>query len=546
MSCRIQYTIRTTKLWRGLFGFAIILFFHGCSDNLDSSGEGVRGYSPDSKTLFDSKQEPFRIAWVHEPKDLHPFSGLRGIEAVLLYSHFGWWDITYETPFDDNNILVRSKEKFENDALEKYQISGDGKKFTGWIRQKIRFHNGDEMTADDVAYSIKKMYLSRTASLFFGKRVPNLTVSMESNYKFSVSSNTDHDWLWMLTIPIVNKKYEESRYDNGEYVPMGAGPYNFVSFNGSVLKMKHFTNHWAGQQSVSDIEIHYFTDTAAATMAFLDGRVDYIFGLDNEDIHHIQKQHDVITFGVLENAAYQIILNTKMKPFDDIRVRKGLSLLIDRNEILKSNYGFATIAVPADVPLFRTRPLTTPFAHAHNVKKAKKLFKMAGWEIQNKKLYRNGEQFKFTIFVANHNKKYTQVLRRIVRIFSEFGIECSIRYREFSEVWNLMSTGEYDTVFSELRDGRLLKENQRYYASDGYLNFTGIGDGYTDNLFMQAQKPDNEMMLIKEEIQRVLRQKVPSITLFYPVAYGAISKRYNLYDRIIKNPYNLYFLACCK
>src|SRR5215510_15594162 len=119
------------------------------------------------------------------------------------------------------------------DLAEKFDVSADGLEYTFTLRQGVTFHNGDELTADDVKFSFDRLR-AKDSGYSYGSQVETIAsvdVLDKTTVKFKLSKRTG-PFLIYMAFPgssIVPKKLVESGHDLNAQ-PIGSGPFKFVSY----------------------------------------------------------------------------------------------------------------------------------------------------------------------------------------------------------------------------------------------------------------------------------------------------------------------------
>lgn len=479
------------------------------------------------------EERPFRVASFHPPRDLHPLSGLVGVPLPQLYRHLVW----QSPPFSR-----------KPDLLESYSVLNDGRECILHLRRDVHFHDGTLMTAEDVVYTYRRLNKSTQFKLFSFNPVSDSQIEIVDQFTVRVLSKNPQVWDLILTFPILSAKYEKKWEGRNleDYVPMGSGPYRFVSYDKEqqVMKLERFGRLGNGSTATREIEVHYFPNPEAATMAILEDRVDYIIGLSHEDASYVEKHPDLKVFDRTTPYVYQILLNTRVSRLANEDVRRALSMLIDRKGIVEDRFGLNGGAIATNTALHFSRPFTTPKAHSPNPQKALKLFAKAGWIRKNGRLMRNGQQFRLKILLTKYNNRYLPALRRVVSTWENAGISCKIRYSGLNELLKKGKSGTFEAIFFELPDTPELLASSIYWEGRGTLNFTGFSDPEVDTLYSKLRSGLTiSSSAVKEKLQQRITSNTATIVLFYIKAFGAINKRFDLDGAILNDPHGLYYLA---
>jgi peptide/nickel transport system substrate-binding protein len=259
--------------------------------------------------------------------------------------------------------------------------NADGTIWKVKIKQGVQFHNGKTLTADDVVYSLQ--------------RVTDPTLSTESKndiYFLTPSGIRALDKTTVelrLTQPIGNLIDKMASRGLGivpagatnlKTTPVGTGPFMFSSFTpGEQSLFTRFPNyHVSGKPYLDELQIFTIDDPATRNNALLAGQLDAIASVDYSQIKNLSSKG----FKILNAPTGGFIANymrTDTAPYNDGRVRRGLRLLHDRDQMVKTIFGQGYGVAGNDLPM-RFDPL---FDHTipqikFDPELAKKLFKQAG------------------------------------------------------------------------------------------------------------------------------------------------------------------------
>ena len=292
-----------------------------------------------------------------------------------------------------------------------YQRVKNGFLFT--IRENVRFHEGETLTAEDVAYSINRALLPESqfkaaASGILGAEVVN---SRQVLVKTVSGSPVFLNQLTQLCI--LNKKWAEKHnafrpqnYVSGEesYLARhanGTGPFKLVSREVDV-KTQFVANHewWDEKNRRGNIEKVIYTpinSAATRTAALLSGQVDFVLDPAPQDIAQLERNDSIRVLSRAEDRVMMIALDQyrdqtpyasdldgkplSANPFKDVRVRQALSLAVNRQALVKSimrGKAVATNTVISDSVFGYDSQIAQ--TGQYDLPKAKALLKEAGFE----------------------------------------------------------------------------------------------------------------------------------------------------------------------
>lgn len=270
---------------------------------------------------------------------------------------------------------------------ESVTAAPDGLTYDLVLRDGLKFHNGDPLTADDVKFSFERY--RGTAHELMKARVTSVETPDPRHVRFRLkepwpdfltfySTNTGAGW-------IVPRKYLEKVGDEGfKKAPIGAGPYKFVSFNpGLELVLEAFEGYWRKPPSVKRLVLKVIPDEATRLAALKRGEIDIAYSIRGELADELRQTPGLTLKPAVVQGVFCLYFPDQWdpkSPWHDQRVRRAASLAIDRkgtNDALTLGYSLVTgnAIVPDHYEFFWQPP---PAAAEYNPDQAKKLLAEAG------------------------------------------------------------------------------------------------------------------------------------------------------------------------
>jgi peptide/nickel transport system substrate-binding protein len=260
------------------------------------------------------------------------------------------------------------------------------------LRKGVQFHNGEELKAADVLYTIQ-----RARKFFLANLVSNITEARAlDDYTLEFKTSKPYAVLHMdlSEVFIINAKYHQTVGDEKmDLQPMGTGPYKLLEWvKEDRLVMEAFEQYYAGAARIKKVTFKPITNPATRTAALLSGQVDAIQDLAVRDVDQLKAndQLKVITRPSLLNLVLAIDMRDKsptidlpVNPMKDRRVREAMVRAIDVNAIQKVVMN--GLSTPSDqyVPsshLGYVKDLSFRTLYPFDLEKAKALMKDAGFE----------------------------------------------------------------------------------------------------------------------------------------------------------------------
>ncbi len=376
--------------------------------------------------------------------------------------------------YDSNIVAIIFDSLVTNDSkgnpipelAEKWDISEDGKTYTFHLRKGVKFHDGHELTAEDVQFTYEMI----AHDDYDGPRwnaIGDLVGAQDCR-----DGNTEHiegikiidDYTISFTVSEVNAAkiindfgygimpkhiYDFDQYS--EFVghnqnPIGSGPFCFKRYKvGQYVEVEANEDYWDGRPKLDGIIVKYTPRDSLAAEAQA--------GL--ADITHLPATPEDVEIatetGIIEaknhpgNAYGYAGINLRRPKFQDKRVRKALAYALNRKAHVDAYFkGYARVCNCPVSPVSWAYPDESKLEkYEYNPEKAKELLKEAGWEdrdgdgwIENE----NGE--KFTInWTAYTDSQYEQQLMAIMKEnYKQIGIDVEIEMMEFNAVCDKVYT----------------------------------------------------------------------------------------------------------
>jgi peptide/nickel transport system substrate-binding protein len=279
-------------------------------------------------------------------------------------------------------ILDTKTKQPVGEIAKSWKVSKDQLTWTFFLRPNAKFHNGRQVTADDVKFSIERILDPKTKATAASDLEPvasvvavdKLTVRMKLKRPYSILPIALQLPLWAAIVP---KEAVATLRDK----PVGTGPYQFVSqVPKTSLTLERFADYWDPSLPYLDrLEFKVIPDENAKLQALLSNQVDFIDTVPMARAATLLKSPPSGARIVLFKTSWvnELGFNCKQKPFDDVRVRQAIAMAIDKREVAKAaTFGLGgpmdTMVSPASPIPVRVKSLP------YNPSKAKDLLKAAG------------------------------------------------------------------------------------------------------------------------------------------------------------------------
>ena len=329
-----------------------------------------------------------RIGRANEPQSIDPQFARTGNNQMTALHVFDRLTLTDENIRMTPGLAV----SWKNVDAETWEVK---------LRPNVKFHDGSAFTAEDVVFSLDRAPKVPNSPASFAESVKNIA-RMQVVDPLTIRFTTkEPDPLFIEnvgTVYMVSKRATEKASNadfNSGKAAIGTGPYKFVSWKpGDRLELVRNDAYWGPKPQYDKVSMRFISNDAARVAALLSNSVDLIDLVPPTDLPKLKadpnlKVHEVASLRLVYLALNQrkdmpLLTDLEGKPLPtnpltDVRVRRALSLMLDRNaltsRVLQGQGTPTAQIVPAGIygynPDLKVRPA--------DIKEAKKLLAEAGY-----------------------------------------------------------------------------------------------------------------------------------------------------------------------
>lgn len=415
-------------------------------------------------------------------------------------------------------LLINENNEVIGGQAESWEASEDGLTWTFTMRDGLKWSDGTDLNAKDFEYSFKRMVDPNTAAPYaetclgmidgfeeaagFPDADGNPTVDPNPE-ALNVKASEDGKTLTIVlsypcsyfdkmaafaTMSPVQQATVEANGDSWCTSPdtfVSNGPYMITDWTPSerivLTKNPNYVGGWDSSKIVSDtITLLLLEDSSASYAAYNSGEAVLVKDVPTDEIPSLTKAEDGGDFYVdTILGTYYVSLNLQRDAFKDAKVRKALSLAIDRdyvaNTIMQGTYSAAdSIVGPGIVDesgYFHDNG-NAPYISADyeaNLAEAKKLLEEAG--------YPNGEGYPTIEYSTNDAGYHVPLAEYLQQAWGDLGITLTINKMEWSSFTPARRAGEYDVA----RNGWVMDYNDPSNMLDLFCSGNGNNDGKYSN-----------------------------------------------------------------
>ena len=388
-------------------------------------------------------------------------------EFVPIYSSTLYDSWVNKLVFDG---LITNNEKGEPipNVAESYEVSEDGKTYTFKLNKGIKFTNGQELTAKDVAFT----FTSICDPGYDGPRMDavNNLVGYEEYNKGDASSvegikviddytisftnkNVDAAGIWNFSYGIMPESVYKFEKGNFQAVkdkllePVGSGAYKFVHFKpGQEVKFEKNADYWKGEPKIPYI-VMKVTNAQTLLQELMAGTVDIDrVGAKPENIDPLKQAGFLNLDLYMQNGYGYMGLNYGSDKVKDPKVRQALLYGLNRDGFMQSYYqGYGQVYNSHILPTSWAYNPDVP-KYEYNPEKAKELLDEAGWKDTNGNGVRDKDGVELELqWLTYTGSKYVDALIPIVQqSWEQIGVKVTPELMEFGTMMDKVNNREYD------------------------------------------------------------------------------------------------------
>ncbi len=285
------------------------------------------------------------------------------------------------------------------------EVSNQGRVFRFTLREGILFHNGRELTAEDVSWSMHRLLSAETGSPgypFFksiegapayheGKadRIEGIVVIDANTIEFRLDE-ADQTFLNALAMPfaypIPREHVEALEEAEGQTAagrnPIGTGPFSFVRWERGVqVEFERFEEYWDPRPRPDRMVFLENISADVASARFRNGDLDIVYRPSKVNrlfLRNAPAWADYRTEAP-SPSVFGLGLNCELPPFDNIHVRRAIAFAIDRSKLERLDPGTVIGATQILPPMLPPHDPELPEAQAYDLERAKDEMRLAGY-----------------------------------------------------------------------------------------------------------------------------------------------------------------------
>lgn len=333
--------------------------------------------------------------------------------------------------FDENNVP-------KPEIAESYTISDDKVNYDFKLKKGIKFHDGVELKAEDVVFTIKSLLDEKVNSGLKLQYSEIKDIQAVNDYEVKITLKKPFPALLdKLTIGIVPKHALEGKdINNAEFnqKPIGTGPFKFEKWEkGNNITLTKFKDYYGKTGNIETFVMKITPDYNVRAMQLQTGEIDLAY-LEPSQVSKIEKLDNVKVYKV-DSADYRCMMyNMKNEIWKDVNVRKAFNYAVDKKGILDGillGYGSEAYS-PLQANKFNNPDVEK---YSYNLEKSNSLLDGAGWKKGEDGIrVKDGKKLAFTLTAPKTDEVRVKIAEYLASQFKKIGAEVKVEAFDWSVI----------------------------------------------------------------------------------------------------------------
>lgn len=458
--------------------------------------------------------------------------------------------------YDDKGNLV-------NDLAESYEKSDDGTLYTFKIKEGATWHDGQPLTARDIAFTIGLIQdpAYKANNLRGEWQKEEVQVNVDDDRTISFRLNKPYaPFLNRLTFGILPQHLfeevgpENFLLDELNLKPIGSGPFVFSDFKkdseGNVISYHLIANqqYFKGKPYLDKININFYPDENALKEAFSKKEINGFGAISYQDINSYAERKDTRVIDMRTPRYFAIFFNeTKSKPLAEDDIRKALSYATNRKDISEQVFdGYAKpIYGPILPSLGEFESSNDTEKYEYNPEKAKEILENSGWKSEDGSPIRKKDDQQLSVSIITTQWPDLAKTAEIIKSqWAQVGVDVQVSNLTIKDIQqNFIKPREYQSILY----------GQEYYGSDPdpyfFWHSSGKKDPGRNIAVFEDEKVDELLQGAREsqslderkekyaEMEKIISQQAPAVFLYSPDYVYVMSNKIKGCDKdVLINP----------
>ncbi len=453
-------------------------------------------------------------------------------------------DVALSKIFFSGLYKYDAKDNLIPDIADGYpEISANQREYIVRLKKNVKWHDDQQLTADDVIFTIETVKDPDFKSPYRGEW-SNTTVEKIDDYtvKF-INLDISGPFIHNLTLPLISKKIwdgvsgDDFVQSSANLNAIGTGPYLINTVKKlpddqvQSITAESFKDYYGGRPNISTIDFVFYANYDDILNALHSREITGFGFLPFDRTIYLDKDRKNLNVHELPIPQYQAaFLNVNSEPLKDRNVRNALSIGADRQEIIdQALNGYGRLVAGPILP--EQAELGDQPIPEFNLEVAKQLLENAGWKAgENGIRTKNNVPLELSVATSDFsaNIKTTELL---VANWNQLGVKSKVNILPTAELTdNVIRPRKFDVLIFSHKVGADPDPFVFWHSSqvtNPGLNLTGFNSTQADTLLAEARTTTNKAVRDEKykQFQALVVQDVPAIFLNQSIYIYALDAR---------------------
>lgn len=473
-----------------------------------------------------------------------------GTAVVSRISDFDAFNEFVSTDYDTSQVLrqmlfmpliqLDDEMNFEPYLADSFAVAEDGLSITFRLRDGITWHDGTPVTADDVTWSYETYTnpdLAYANVQYFqfidrAEQVDDRTVTFHFTEVHAEPEMDFIEWSPMPRHLLEDVPLTEMKTAPFNREPVGNGPFRFVSWTSNQQVVFEANEDFAlGRPHLDRVVFRIIPEQTTELTELLTGRIDMMRAVPPSEAERVENSDEARLLAYPARSYTFLAWNTDNPLFEDPRVRRALTMGLDRQQIVDALlYGYGQIAI-ADVMPFQWMFAEEIDPWPRDPERATELLAEAGWSDTDGDgiLDKDGRPFRFTLETNQGNDLREDILVIAQNDLREIGVDVQPRLVEWNTLIDRLKRNDFEAVVSGWSVDFKFDPSETLACDAGVYNYPSYCNERADSLMQRALQTveRDEALPMWKEYQRIIHEEQPYTFLYYLEERLGVSERLN-------------------
>lgn len=516
------------KLGALLLAAALVMSMTACGGGNKNTGEGTAAPAGESSTNAGTKagtkagesggEKTLNVGTINVLGTFMPGSENEVCHwgCYLVYDYLFYYD-------EDNNPF--------SDILKEWHYEEDGTTFVMECRDDVYFANGDQMTGDDVLFSIKTLVDRETNQAAYYATVDwDKSYVSEDGYTVYLANTQEFGpgIINMGVVYLLDQSWcEETGFDNIDpwlNAPNGSGPYEVAEYvTDSYVTLKRRDSYWGEFTGADTVKINHYAEDSAMYMALETGEIDLALNIAESDYSRALTDDKIAVMTTHEGENILLALDNNNQYMKDENVRLAIAYGVNWQDVAESARG-ELAEVPGSIITSVSPYYKDTGVYEYDLEKAKQYMEAAGYVT-------DGSTVNFTLNMTTVDQAVKTNAATVIQFYlQQLGINLQMNFTDFPTAFSAWLTeGGTDLNFQDSDTGSVCGEpyiSLRFFPAElATFPFAAISDETFVTLYKEANYTTDDD--VRKEKYAELQQYVHDRAMIIPLYESVDAVAYN-------------------